>query len=100
MIVARPLGSPDILVLEEMQDNNGANRAGGPDATRTFERLVQAIQDGGGPAYNYVQIDPNNGADGGMPGGNIRIGFLYNPERVGFAARRGSDATTPGSWSS
>jgi predicted extracellular nuclease len=78
-----------------MQDNNGANQAGGPDATRTFERLVQAIQDGGGPAYATAQIDPQNGADGGMPGGNIRIGFLYNPERVGFAPRPGGDATTP-----
>jgi predicted extracellular nuclease len=95
MIVARNLVAPDIVVLEEMQDNNGANSAGGPDGRRTFERLVRAIQDGGGPAYQYVQINPENGADGGMRGGNIRVGFLYNPERAGFVLRPGGDATTP-----
>jgi predicted extracellular nuclease len=94
-LIVRNLGAPDIVALEEMQDNNGANSAGGADATRTFERLVRAIRDAGGPAYAYVQIDPQNGADGGIAGGNIRIGFLYDPERVGFVVRPGGDATTP-----
>jgi len=95
MLIAHNLGAPDIVLLEEMQDNNGANSAGGPGATQTFERLVRAIQDGGGPAYDYAQIDPENGADGGMQGANIRVGFLYNPARVEFVGRPGGDAATP-----
>ena len=95
MIVVRHLGAPDILAVEEMQDNNGENSAGGPDGRRTFQRLVRAIEEGGGPRYDYVQIDPQNGADGGAPGANIRIGFLYNAARVGLVARPGGDATTP-----
>jgi len=44
-----------------------------------------------------VQIDPVDGADGGAPGANIRVGFLYDPLRVSFG--NGSPqigaATTP-----
>jgi predicted extracellular nuclease len=95
LIITRYLGSPDIIALEEMQDDNGENSAGGPAAARTFERLIQAIEAGGGPTYDYVQIDPQNGADGGAPGANIRIGFLYDPARIDFAPRPGGDARTP-----
>jgi predicted extracellular nuclease len=49
----------------------------------------------GGPLYAWRQIDPVNLADGGEPGGNIRVGFIYNPARVTFVDRPGGDATTP-----
>ena len=29
-----------------------------------------------------MNIDPVNNADGGAPNANIRVGFLYNPDRV------------------
>ena len=32
--------------------------------------------------YKYVNIDPVNNQDGGAPNANIRVGFLYNPDRV------------------
>lgn len=51
--------------------------------------------DAGGPAYRWRQIDPQNNQDGGQPGGNIRVGFLFNPKRVSFVDRPGGDATTP-----
>jgi len=31
--------------------------------------------------YQYRQIDPVNNADGGAPGGNIRVGFLFRTDR-------------------
>lgn len=37
------LGSPDILALEEIQDNNGATNDGVVDATTTLNRLIAAI---------------------------------------------------------
>ncbi|WP_052245808.1 endonuclease [Sporosarcina sp. ZBG7A] len=73
--------SPDIVGVTEVQDNNGPD-AGGPEAYQSYERLIQAIVDAGGVKYEYVNIDPVNNQDGGQPNANIRVGFLYNPERV------------------
>jgi predicted extracellular nuclease len=92
--IVNHLGSPDILVLEEMQDNNGTTNNGETDATVTFNSLIAAIQAAGGPTYAFAQINPEDGTDGGAPGGNIRQGFLYNPLRVTFTSRPGGDATT------
>ncbi|MBZ0286852.1 MAG: endonuclease/exonuclease/phosphatase family protein, partial [Anaerolineae bacterium] len=93
--IVNHLGSPDILVIEEIQDNNGVDDDDTlVDASDTYNTLISAIQAAGGPAYSYAQIDPVAGADGGAPGGNIRQGFLYNAARVTFAARPGGDATT------
>ncbi|MBA2440600.1 MAG: hypothetical protein H0V50_08005, partial [Thermoleophilaceae bacterium] len=50
----------------------------------------------GGPLYEYRQIDPLNNADGGQPGGNIRVGFLFRTDRgLSFVDRPGGDAVTP-----
>ncbi|MFD1887806.1 S-layer homology domain-containing protein [Paenibacillus wenxiniae] len=76
------LHTPDILALMEVQDNNGAKDDGTTDASENFKALITAIQAAGGPTYRYASIAPANNMDGGAPGGNIRVGFLYNPERV------------------
>ncbi|MEU9788887.1 endonuclease/exonuclease/phosphatase family protein [Streptomyces phaeochromogenes] len=88
------LQSPDIVSLEEIQDNNGAKNDGTVAADQTMQKLIDAIVAAGGPAYEWRSIDPVNLADGGEPGGNIRQAFLYNPERVSFVDRAGGDATT------
>lgn len=82
--VVANLRSPDIVSLEEIQDNNGPTNNGVVDANVTFDMLIAAIVAAGGPHYEYRQINPVNNADGGEPGGNIRVGFLFNPARVGF----------------
>lgn len=76
------LKSPDIVALVEVQDNNGATNDGTTDASASFEALISAIADNGGPTYSYTDIAPENNADGGAPGGNIRVGYLYNEQRV------------------
>lgn len=78
------LRAPDIVNLEEVQDNNGATNDSVVDASQTMALLIQAIVDAGGPLYAYRQIDPVDDADGGEPGGNIRVVFLFNPDRVDF----------------
>jgi YVTN family beta-propeller protein len=78
------LGAPDIIGLQEIQDNSGTSDNGVTAADQTFQELIDAIVAQGGPTYAYAQIDPDNNADGGAPGSNIRVGFLYNPERVSF----------------
>ncbi len=90
------LGSPDVVTLEEVQDNNGATDDGTVAADETLDELVAAIEAAGGPAYDWRQIDPQDKRDGGEPGGNIRVAFLFDPERPGlrFVDRGTGDATT------
>ncbi|MGW2370584.1 endonuclease/exonuclease/phosphatase family protein [Streptomyces sp. NPDC001667] len=88
------LASPDIVALEEVQDNDGPTDDGVVDAGQTLKKLTDAIAAAGGPSYQWRQIDPVNDQDGGQPGGNIRTAFLFNPARVSFDDRPGGDSTT------
>ncbi|MFE6662027.1 endonuclease/exonuclease/phosphatase family protein [Streptomyces sp. NPDC057697] len=88
------LASPDIVALEEIQDDNGAKDDGTVAADLTVKKFTDAIVAAGGPAYEWRSIDPEDKKDGGEPGGNIRQVFLFNPERVSFTDRAGGDATT------
>jgi predicted extracellular nuclease len=92
--VVENLASPDIVALEEIQDNNGAKNDGTVAADETLKKFTDAIVAAGGPAYEWRGIDPVNNKDGGEPGGNIRQVFLFNPERVSFTDRAGGDAST------
>jgi uncharacterized protein len=92
--VVSNLASPDILALEEIQDDNGAKNDGTVAAGETLKKFTAAIAAAGGPAYEWRTIDPENNKDGGEPGGNIRQVFLFNPERVSFTDRPGGDAKT------
>ncbi|MGW9133626.1 endonuclease/exonuclease/phosphatase family protein [Streptomyces sp. NPDC055681] len=92
--VAVNLSSPDIVSLEEIQDDNGAVNDGTVGSDATLKRFTDAIVAAGGPQYAWRYIAPENGKDGGEPGGNIRTVFLFNPERVDFVDRPGGDATT------
>ncbi|WP_059171895.1 5'-nucleotidase C-terminal domain-containing protein [Bacillus sp. FJAT-27445] len=83
--IVKNLNSPDILGLVEVQDNNGSTNDGTTDASKNYQALIDAIKTAGGPAYQWTDIAPENLKDGGEPGGNIRVGYLYNPERVQLA---------------
>jgi hypothetical protein len=87
------LRSPDVVALEEIQDNNGPLNDSVVAADQTYTKLINAIKAAGGPSYAYRQINPQDDQDGGEPGGNIRVGFLYNPARVSFTDRPGGTAT-------
>ncbi|MFC8584447.1 endonuclease/exonuclease/phosphatase family protein [Streptomyces sp. NPDC057217] len=92
--VVENLASPDIVALEEIQDDNGAKNDGTVSAGQTVKKFTDAIVAAGGPAYEWRSVDPENNKDGGEPGGNIRQVFLFNPARVSFTDRPGGDATT------
>ena len=87
--IVHNLKTPDLIALSEIQDNDGTTDNGVVSASRTFDRLIAAISAAGGPSYRVAQIDPVDGQDGGAPGGNIRVGFLFNPWTVNFNARAG-----------
>lgn len=89
------LKSPDILALEEIQDNSGATNDGVTDSTVTSDKLIAAIKAAGGPSYEAKWVNPANGTDGGQPGGNIRQVFLYRSGGdLSFVDKPGATATT------
>lgn len=59
---------PDIIGVEEMQDNNGSINDGTTDASLSAKRIIDAVLEIRGPKYEYVEIAPNNNQDGGAPG--------------------------------
>jgi endonuclease/exonuclease/phosphatase family metal-dependent hydrolase len=94
-LIVTNLKSPDLLALEEVQDNNGPVNDTTTDADLTLAMLVGAIQSAGGPTYEWRQINPVDDQDGGEPGGNIRVAFLFRSDRgVEFRDRPGGDSTT------
>jgi predicted extracellular nuclease len=93
-LIVNNLKSPDIIGLGEILDNNGETNDRVVDASATFTGLISAIQGAGGPTYAFRQIDPDDNQDGGIPGGNARVGFLFNPARVSFVDRAGGSSTT------
>jgi uncharacterized protein len=95
-LIVNNLRSPDLLVIEEIQDNDGAANTAVTDASVTWNALIAAIQAAGGPTYQFRQIDPVDDQDGGEPGGNIRVGFLFRTDRgLRFVDRPGGTSTTP-----
>jgi predicted extracellular nuclease/2',3'-cyclic-nucleotide 2'-phosphodiesterase (5'-nucleotidase family) len=81
--IANNLGSPDIIGLQEIQDNDGGTDSDIVAADQTLTELVSAIEAAGGPSYEF-QDNPLiiDGFSGGQPGANIRTAYLYNPDRV------------------
>ena len=74
--------SPDIITLIEVQDNNGGVNDGTVEGVKSGEKLADRIKSFGGPEYKYTEVAPIDGKDGGKPGANIRVAYLYNPNRV------------------
>jgi endonuclease/exonuclease/phosphatase family metal-dependent hydrolase len=82
--IVEHLRSPDVLALQEIQDDSGEVDDGVTSAALTLGRLAAAIVLAGGPSYQFIDAAPANNSSGGVPGGNIRNAFLYNPARVGL----------------
>ncbi|MDH3216186.1 MAG: endonuclease/exonuclease/phosphatase family protein [Candidatus Krumholzibacteria bacterium] len=91
-IIVFNLHVPDILGLQEVMDNSGRQDDGTVDASDTYGALIAAIAAVGGPTYDFRDIVPGDGDDGGIAGGNIRVGLLYNPQRVFFVDRGSATA--------
>ncbi|KAB2338426.1 endonuclease [Cytobacillus depressus] len=87
------LKQPDIVGLTEVQDNDGPTDSGTTDASQSAAKLIAKIEALGGPKYTYTDIAPEDKVDGGQPGGNIRVGFLYNEERVSLVPGTKGTAT-------
>ncbi len=90
------LAAPDVVGLEEVQDNTGPVNDGTTAADETLRLLTEAIVRAGGPSYDWRQIDPVNNQEGGQPGGNIRVAFLFRSDRGVEFVDRGTPTSTTG----
>ncbi|SFI97387.1 hypothetical protein SAMN05216258_111143 [Albimonas pacifica] len=94
--IVENLNAPDILGLQEIQDNSGVSDGlmdGIVAADETLQALVDAIAALGGPTYSFIDSDYGvEQSHGGVPGGNIRNAYLYNAERVELVASQTLDA--------
>jgi predicted extracellular nuclease len=52
------------------------------DANITLTTLINQIETLSGVKYAYASIDPVDNQDGGAPGGNIRVSYLYQPSVI------------------
>lgn len=95
-VIARNLRGPDVVALQEVQDNDGTANTAVTAADRTLRLLTARIAAAGGPAYRFID-NPfiRDDASGGRPGGNIRAVFLYNPMRVRLAPGSVATVTDP-----
>lgn len=88
--IVNNLNAPDIIALQEIQDNTGAEITDGiTSASDTLQLLIDEIDladDGlANGSLNYQFIDNTfigDDVSGGQPGGNIRTAFLYDADRV------------------
>ncbi len=93
-LIVNNMKSPDIISIEEIQDNDGPTNSTVVDASMTWTALINAISSAGGPTYQFRNVDPVDDQDGGEPGGNIRQGFLFRTDRgVAFIDRPGGCST-------
>ena len=74
--IAKYLNTPDIMFVQEIQDDSGPTDDGVVSANLTLTTLVNAIQKESGILYSFIDINPVNQQDGGQPGGNIRQAYL------------------------
>ncbi|GJE96590.1 DNase I-like protein [Phanerochaete sordida] len=81
--IANYLHTPDIVFVQEISDDSGAADNGVVSANKTLAALTKAIaQASGGVHYEFINIPPENNMDGGKPGSNIRVAYLWRPEKV------------------
>ena len=75
--IANFLKSPDIVFLQEIQDNSGPTDDGTVAADVTLSTLISNIQAAGSTAqYSFTEVVSQNDQDGGEGGGNIRPAYL------------------------
>ncbi len=86
--MANNLKCPDVLNLVEIQDNNGISFREDQNADETLKKLRGYLQSFCiHKDYKYVNIDPFLNAEGGQPGGNIRISMFYNAQKLSYEER-------------
>ena len=87
---------PDILSLEEIQDNDGAASAAPTAADVTFNTPAGGDQGGRRPDLRLTARSTRTPTqDGGEPNGNIRVAFLFRTDRATCSSSTGRVGRRP-----
>lgn len=72
------LNAPDIVFVQEIQDDSATKDDGTVSANKTLAALTNAVvkASSGNVRYEFVNISPEDNMDGGQPGANIRVAYL------------------------
>lgn len=101
--IAHYQNCPDVVALQEVGDNDGPTRSNVTAADVTLDKIVTHLKNKSncGVDYTYTDIAPNNLADGGLSGENIRVAFLYRSDKLELlpGVPKG-DANTSTRWDS
>lgn len=81
------LKTPDLVFLQEAQDDSCAANDGVVTANATLTALSAAVSKlaDGQVVYSWLDVPPINNQDGGAPGGNIRVAYLYKSSVLSLA---------------
>ena len=91
--IVERMRSPNLLALQEVQDDNGPGPLGGATTSQaTLDQLIREIERQGGPRYEATWIDPEADREGGQPGGNIRVVVMHDTRRVALVRRGAASA--------
>ncbi|ROT36644.1 endonuclease/exonuclease/phosphatase family protein [Sodiomyces alkalinus F11] len=74
--------TPDLIFVQEVQDNNGPTNDDVASANLTLAALTASIEEQSGILYDFVEVEPVRNQDGGQPGGNIRNAYLYRRDVI------------------
>jgi predicted extracellular nuclease len=80
--IVTKMRTPDVVFLQEVQDDSGEANDGTVSAEVTLTTLATIIEELSGVVYNFTEVVGINNQDGGAPGGNIRVAYLYRPDVV------------------
>ena len=88
--IVHHLHTPDIVFVQEIQDDSGPRNDSVVSANKTLKALADAIKKAsGGVEYDFINVEPEDNKDGGAPGGNIRVAYLcvnLRPAPMSFGA--------------
>ena len=81
------LKSPEIIFVQEIQDDSGVTDDGVVSSDNNLAFLVSLLNNSKYDIYStrnygYVYVSPENNQDGGVPGGNIRNAICYNTNNL------------------
>ncbi|MEM6732080.1 MAG: hypothetical protein AAF658_11025, partial [Myxococcota bacterium] len=71
-----------VVAFQELQDNDGAEQTGNLKADVTYETLVGGFNERTGKDIQYAYEVESWKTAGGQPGGNIHLGFAWDPTHV------------------
>lgn len=85
--ISQRLNTPDIIALQEVQDDDGPRKSLNLSSDKTLDKLIEHINKNqpclNQVNYQYLYLEPDTpNADGGQPGGNIRCVILYNANKI------------------